>query len=57
VKEDLNDRFTRGVVASVEEAIGTVLRRSGLRVLTDSQSAGVIVADTGPVDGADVLGL
>ncbi|MFE5583121.1 hypothetical protein [Kitasatospora sp. NPDC056531] len=29
---DAVDRFTRGVVTSVEEALGAVLRRSGLRV-------------------------
>jgi hypothetical protein len=54
---DTVDRFTRSIVTSMEAALGAILRQAGLRILTDSQFSGVIVADTRPLDGAEVLGL
>ncbi|MGW4806429.1 hypothetical protein [Kitasatospora sp. NPDC004272] len=53
---DPADRFARAVDQTLDVALAAILRNAGLRVLTDSQFSGVIIADTRPADDLEALG-
>lgn len=54
---DPADRLVRTVTGGIDNALRQILRQCGLRILTDTQFTGVIVAGLAAVDGADTLGL
>ncbi|MEU4301919.1 hypothetical protein [Kitasatospora aureofaciens] len=51
------DSFARTVTEGMEAALAAILRKAGLRIITDSQFGGAIVAGVMPAKGTDTLGL